>query len=306
MIDKTMNTYEISERYFDAIPDFVLKDYADSWIARIVNPHQTKEQVKTWLKTLMTNILQMKKIPRITVLDDPHALKSYCKNKNYEEGYNFDARSSYWLSYYMFLENGLKECLGFEIFKDLEKMVQNYDSFPWVAYEIHQDNKSIEIACIIHPIVYFTENDGLQLHCATGPAVAWRSGYKQYWVHGVYFTAEEFHRFFENTPDLKEVFEISNAEKRTAVMLENRKILINSEYAKLIDEDTEYSTVLRQSLPRRLYALTIPRMEPLNALEIYCHSTGDISIHLVKKECLTVKTAIAFLNRGIESFEIQT
>lgn len=58
-----------------------------------------------------------------------------------------------------------------------------------------------------------------RLHCTTGPAIEFRSGYAQYYVNGVFFSEGLFKKVFLEECSISDILDIANIERRTAAIM---------------------------------------------------------------------------------------
>lgn len=116
-----------------------------------------------------------------------------------------------YLAYYEFLYNEVFPKYKNQIFEDYLSKCHNISSI--VTFE--------NIAFISRPPVFINFNEKNHLHCVHDAAVAFKDGWKLYYIDGVYFDETIFKKFFmDKNWTSKDFVEIDNAEQKAIIIKE--------------------------------------------------------------------------------------
>jgi len=74
------------------------------------------------------------------------------------------------------------------------------------------------IALIGRNPTFLKRDERNRLHCTTDHAISFRDGYGQHYLHGVYFSPEQFKDLIINKPKPEVVFKLGNVEQRSALI----------------------------------------------------------------------------------------
>jgi hypothetical protein len=162
---------------------------------------------------------------------------------------------------------------------------------------------------VSQPPVFCTRNPREQLHNTDQAAVQFGDGFAMHFVHGIYFTQEEFDQYILSTPTMAEINAIENVEQRTAVLLVQLETVLRTDPSvQLLAKDTETAQIEGERpkiLHRELYSFQYLD-EERRAVLLHCHSVEKPNIHLVPVSCQTPAEAVAWMNHGISEFVYQT
>ena len=171
------------------------------------------------------------KEPKVEFCGSPHAAQLRANELAGNKTFEFYAPGSYlspsdfgWCAYYdYFTSIGILNDENFNRYRDLI-LAGFYDTI------------QLDEVCLVSrlpDVIKTDERD--RLHCANGPAIAWADGYKQHYIHGVYFTTEDYSRVVAN--DMKFILALNNIEQRQAAMtILGAELILEHFDAKLIDK----------------------------------------------------------------------
>lgn len=219
------------------------------------------------------------KEPEIVICSSPmHMAQEAGLQKGETIDYLGCGYDSGWTAFYDFFQRiGLEydKELRFDVWKEF---ILNSGVFATVLCE------NVAFVCIRPCIV--GRNDNGDLHSETGPAIAWRDGYAEYSINGVWVT-EELIMTPADKLDPKSVLTEQNAEVRREIVrkigLERISEALN---AKVIDTQDGYE----------LLTLDLGDNRHRPYLKMKNPSIGTYHIEGVHPDCKTVKDALKFRN----------
>ena len=165
-----------------------------------------------------------------------------------------------WLSFYEFFEEiGLIDNSNFRTYKEIIKQ----GIYSSLQYE------SLCIVCVVPDLVY-REDVNNNLHATNGPAIRFRDGFQQYFLHGVYFSETLFDKTINRQLSFSDIMAFDNIEQRQiAIQHMDVDELLNNVDATLIDESERGN---------QLYLIKHNELldEPCYYLKYSCPSTGRV------------------------------
>lgn len=227
------------------------------------------------------SLIELKE-PEIVICSSPiHMAQESQLKKGETIDYLGCGYDSGWTAFYDFFQRiGIEydKEWNFDIWKEF---ILNSGVFATVLCE------NVAFVCIRPCIVKTNEND--DLHCTNGPAIAWRDGYCEYALNGVWVT-EELVMTPANKLDSKIILKEENAEVRREMVrkIGTEKICTDLK-SQCIDKSDD-----------KIYELLIlelgdGRKRPY--LKMINPSIGTYHIEGVHPDCKTVKEALAWRNR---------
>lgn len=227
-----------------------------------------------------------------------HEFPEYVKGK--EEYVPFCYRGTWWdldwVLFYSYFSKPPNNVEVPELFKEYaEKFLEALPAF-LITFK--------PVCLISKPPTRILRDPQNRLHSADLSAVAFCDGHEQYWVHGIAFSEQEFTKYLLNETTLQDVMKLDNVEKRTVIMMERRDLLLTSG-AVLLNEDVEYCKNLDKKFPRRLYKFRYENQD-FHAIVLVDHSVEKENIHIVPTDCKTAEAAVDWMNHGFKNFITQT
>jgi hypothetical protein len=126
----------------------------------------------------------------------------------YNEGWYGRCDDFGWISFYDFFERiGIVKNQEFEKFRELVKC----GIFSSLQFE--------KICFVSKPPIFLNRDENRKMHCTTGMAIQFADGYGPHYVHGVYFSPEDFEKYVKDKKATgKEIISVKNAEQRACLM----------------------------------------------------------------------------------------
>jgi hypothetical protein len=76
-----------------------------------------------------------------------------------------------------------------------------------------------KLCYISRPPIFLSRDESNRMHCTADYAIYFKDGFGLHYIHGVYFTPEDFEKFVKTKPTPRDIININNAEQR-AVLFE--------------------------------------------------------------------------------------
>lgn len=251
--------------------------------------------------------------PKVILVDSPIAVLKAIQEKRIEEGetdvkiewfepsYNLSTFNS-WISFYDFFD---KECFKLEISELFNQYKEILDlnifwSVPFDKYVFVSKNA-----------VKYNRDEQFNLHSVHEPAIIFKDGYHQYFVHGVFFTDELFMKVKNKQITFEELLKEQNEEIKAAIMSMIEELFGTEYLAKFIsDVLTEVDTYVDKKSEKFLekttkgmnigvYTLLKGKIDntELSYIRCYCPSTDRMFFLGADTSINNAKDAIASLYR---------
>lgn len=139
------------------------------------------------------------------------------------------------------------------------------------------DTIQLDTLCVVVPMPSALCRDEEQrLHSTAGPAIAWKDGYEQFYLWGVFFKKSLWEKVVNKTLSMKELLGLENTEQRMAALkIYGAESCLEAADAKLLNKSERGN---------ELYVLKDLFSEPQYALKYACPSTGRIYVSFVPPE----------------------
>jgi len=210
------------------------------------------------------------------------------------------------LEYFNFSNYGDFSCFGWVSFYDYFSNIIEYTEDLKLKFEKYK--KFIESRCFMNVFLkdkcftcsypsFLERDDKLRLHCTSDGAIAWNDGYKQHYVHGVYFEPELFNKFFI-TKKYKsgDILKLRNAEQRSAIIqVYGIETVLKELNRTVIDTWIKKSSITGKDAVCELFECELDK-QTLRFVKVECHTehkftTLGVPINEQTKTC---KGAIAW------------
>ncbi len=136
------------------------------------------------------------------------------------------------------------------------------------------------VICCPNPAI-LKRDDANRLHSTSGMAISWLDGYGQHYIHGIYFSPDDFNKFFgEKKATAQEVISLKDSDQRAAVIQEYgiKNLLESMPELKVLDEYRTKSMVDGQPCTYQVLEFKFNERYTHRVVRVECHTTHDITI----------------------------
>ena len=192
--------------------------------------------------------------------------------------------NSYWLSFYTYFRQ-----IGIVKSPDFDRYYGLLNHGIW-SIQFFED------WCIVTqlPKIIRRDNEN-RLHSIDGPAIEWRNGEKNYYIHGVYFESELWEQVISGLMPAKDVLKIENMEQRQAALsIISLSKLLKEVNARLV---SVYMSKNNKK-PIELFNIEGNRLgldeQVINIIHYFCPSTGREYFDFVESHIKTAEEGMAW------------
>lgn len=205
----------------------------------------------------------------------------------YTTSYDCLTWSSGWVSFYEYFKT-----IGIVEHNLFNKYVDYMNS--GVFMSIFLDGLAVVCRCPS----FVMRDDRYRLHCTTDAAIAWTSGYKQHYVHGVFFDEDLFRTIFiDKKYSSKDILSIKNHEQKAAVIqvFGFEEIIDEIKDKKILDEVFETSKQDGKPVHYQVLEFDLDGIKR-RVVKVECHTEHKTTVIGVpiEKQTETCKGAIAW------------